>query len=307
MPNPIRQISRRFAAKQAACAGLLATAYSSPLRAEEGKRRVAVTIDDGPATGVGNDLDQFASISARIRESFVADDVPAIMFVNEKQFHVEGQRDARIKVLDAWLESGLEVGNHTYSHRNLRDVDLPFYFDDIVKGEVISRPLLKKHGQKLIWFRYPFLGTASGEKARAVESFLSERDYRIAPVTVDYADYAFARNYSRLVRAGSTSQADEIVQQVMKAIDAAYDQSEKQSREILGYELPLVLLIHCNELNARNLPESLARMRDRGYEFISLDQAMQDIAYQTPNLPPGTMGGGFFRGLYQTLKENSGK
>src|SRR5688572_22888690 len=71
----------------------------------EKRRRIAVTIDDGPATGVANDLDAFLRISNALREIFVTEKVPAIMFVNERQLNVPGQRDARVDVLNRWLEA----------------------------------------------------------------------------------------------------------------------------------------------------------------------------------------------------------
>src|SRR5687767_3056504 len=132
-------------------------------------RRIAVTIDDGPATGVANDLEAFVRIGDALRESFVAEEVPAIMFVNERQLHVDGQRDARVAVLNRWLDAGLDLGNHTYSHPNLNDVTLARYLDDIIKGEVISRSLLEARKRRLVWFRYPFLATGKGETAKAVE------------------------------------------------------------------------------------------------------------------------------------------
>ena len=51
-----------------------------------------------------------------------------------------------------------------------------------------------------------------------------------------------------------------------------------------------ILLIHCNELNSVTLRESIARMRKRGYTFISLDEAMQDPAYQRPDTFAGPGG-----------------
>lgn len=270
--------------------------------ADDHKRQVAVTIDDGPATGVNSDLEMFVRVSSGIRDAFVAEKVPAIMFVNEQQLNVDGQRDDRVKVMDAWLAAGLELGNHTYSHPRLNEMELWQYYDDIVKGEVITRPLLKKSGVELKWFRYPFLATESGDKAAAIESFLKQRNYSIAPVTVDYADYSFASNYARALRAGDDAQAAETVRNMMAALDVGFDKAEKLSRDIVGHEIPLILLIHCNELNAKNLPEALHRMRDRGYEFISLDQAMKDDVYHTPNMRAGSMGGNFFKGLSEASK-----
>lgn len=284
---------RLLLARSAALLAVLALrrlGAQAPARA----RKLAVTIDDGPVTGAGNDLAAFLRIADALREAFVAEKVPAIMFVNERQFNVDGQRDARVAVLHRWLDAGLELGNHTYAHGNLGEVGLASFLDEIVKGEVITRPLLAARGRKLEWFRFPFLASGSGDTAKAVEEFLAKRGYRIAPVSVDYHDYSFAGTYSRHVRAGDTAKADAQFATVMQAVDAAFARCEARSVEVLGYELPQTLLIHCNELNALTLRRTLGRFRERGYEFVSLDEAMVDPAYATRGLRPGAMGGGGF-------------
>jgi peptidoglycan/xylan/chitin deacetylase (PgdA/CDA1 family) len=254
-------------------------------------RKIAITIDDGPAIGPGEDLTAYRKISDALRETFVAEKVPAIMFVNERQLNVDGQRDARVALLHRWLEAGLDIGNHTYSHPQLAQVGLPAFLDDIVKGEVIIRPLLEARGRKLVWFRYPFLETGRGEQAKSIEDFLAQRAYRIAPVTVEYADYNHASIYVRHLRAGDQAKADEQYATMLQALDTAFARAETLSKEVLGYELPQVLLIHCNELNALTLRRTLQRLRTRGYTFVSLDEAMADPGYQLP-LRPGAMGAG---------------
>jgi peptidoglycan/xylan/chitin deacetylase (PgdA/CDA1 family) len=224
----------------------------------------------------------------------VAEKVPAIMFINERQLNVDGQRDARVGVLHRWVEAGLDLGNHTYSHPNLGNVTLEVFCDDVIKGEVVSRPLLESRGKKLVWFRYPFLATGSGETAKAVEEFLTRRGYRIAPVSVDYRDYSFAGAYARYVRSGEKEKAEEHFATVMNVLDDSFGRAEARSREVLGYELAQTLLIHCNEMNALTLRRTLQRIRDRGYEFVSMEEAMEDPAYKTPGLRPGGMGGGGF-------------
>ena len=261
-------------------------------------RKIVVTIDDGPATGPSRDLAAFVRISDALRESFVAEKVPAIMFVNERQLNIDGQRDARVGVLHRWLDAGLDLGNHTYSHPDLGKVEPARFMDDIIKGEVISRPLLAERGKKLGWFRYPFLATGNGETAAAVEEFLTRHGYWIAPVSVDYHDYSFAGVYVRHLRAGDTQKAAEQFATVLAVLDDAFSRAETRSVEVLGYELPQTLLIHCNEMNALTLRTTLGRIRDRGYSFVSMDEAMEDPAYKISGIRPGGLGGG---GLFNTL------
>jgi hypothetical protein len=59
--------------------------------------------------------------------------------------------------------------------------------------------------------------------------------------------------------------------------------AETISPKIFGREIPQTLLLHANKLNADTLDEMLRRYRERGYRFISLDQAMADPAYATPD------------------------
>jgi peptidoglycan/xylan/chitin deacetylase (PgdA/CDA1 family) len=296
MPENEFPLTRRalLAGSAAAVAALALRAFGAVQPSAKGGRKIVVTIDDGPATGANRDLEAYLRISHALREAFVAEKVPAIMFINERQLNIDGQRDARAGVLHTWLEAGLDLGNHTYSHPRLTGVGLERYLDDIIKGEVISRPLLEARGRKLVWFRYPFLESGSGETAQAIEDFLAKRGYRIAPVSVDYHDYSFSGTYLRHVRAGDQAKAEEQFATVMKALDDAFARAEARSVEVLGYELPQTLLIHCNEMNALRLRTTIQRIRDRGYAFVSMDEAMEDPAYKIPGLRAGAMGGGGF-------------
>ena len=106
--------------------------------------------------------------------------------------------------------------------------------------------------------------------------FLELRKYRVAPVTVDYADYSFAGAYTRELRRGNVETADKIRQAYLDQVDVGFAYAERASTEIFGREIAQILLIHCNELNAVSLRDSIARMRKRGYTFITLDEAMKD-------------------------------
>jgi hypothetical protein len=65
---------------------------------------------------------------------------------------------------------------------------------------------------------------------------------------------------------------------------------EVWSVDVVGYEPPQVLLLHANELNVRALPKLTAMLQDRGYEFISLEEALSDPAYASSDSYVGPRG-----------------
>jgi peptidoglycan/xylan/chitin deacetylase (PgdA/CDA1 family) len=244
-------------------------------------RRVAITMDDGPVTGEMTDLAAFQRVSSGLIGSLSAEKVPATIFVNERQLNVRGQRDARAAVLEEWLDAGFDLANHTYSHPSLNKVPLWQFGDDVVKGEVIMRPLVEARGRELAWFRYPFLHSGlTAEVHQEIVDFLAQRGYRVAPVTVDYADYTFAGAFRAQRAGGNVPVAEKIKDAYLNQVDLGFEYAERASIELFGYEPPQILLLHCNELNALTLRDTIARVRKRGYEFITLDEAMKDAAYQ---------------------------
>jgi peptidoglycan/xylan/chitin deacetylase (PgdA/CDA1 family) len=281
MQEPVFKTSRRhwIFAIAAASVGRRAEA-----QAPAPGRRVAITIDDGPVVNEMKDLANFQRISAGLIGSVQAEKVPVTVFINERQFNVPGQREERAAVLEKWLDAGFDVGNHTYSHQSANKIPAWQFGDEIVRGEVIMRPLIEARGRKLVWFRYPFLDSGStAEVHQAIMDFLERHKYRVAPITVDYKDYMFAGAYSRNLRAGNTEMAEKIRQAYLEQVDVGFEAAEKASRDIYGYELPQILLIHCSEMNSVSLRDSIARMRQRGYSFVTLEEAMSDAAYQRPD------------------------
>jgi peptidoglycan/xylan/chitin deacetylase (PgdA/CDA1 family) len=261
------------------------------LEGQDSSRRVAITIDDGPVVGEMTDVGNFQRITNGLVGSFQVERVPVTLFINERQLNVPGQRDARAAVVEQWLNAGFEIGNHTYSHRSANNVPVHQFQDDVIKGEVIMRPLLEQRGRQLVWLRYPYLHSGTTpEIHQAIVDFLELRKYRVAPVTVDYADYTFAGAYVRELRRGNVETADKIRQAYLDQVDVGFAYAERASTEIFGREVAQILLIHCNELNAVSLRDSIARMRKRGYTFITLDEAMKDPAYDRPDTFAGSGG-----------------
>jgi hypothetical protein len=65
---------------------------------------------------------------------------------------------------------------------------------------------------------------------------------------------------------------------------------EAQSITLLGRNIPQVLLLHANTLNADAFDALATGYEKRGYSFISLDQALRDRAYASPDRYVGSAG-----------------
>jgi peptidoglycan/xylan/chitin deacetylase (PgdA/CDA1 family) len=247
-------------------------------------KQVCFTIDDLPVVPYRHRGTAFeTSLTVKLLEKVVRQGIPAIGFVNEGKLFPAGQPDsARFALLHRWLEAGLELGNHTYSHVDFNRVSCLQYFDDITKGEVVTRPLTERFGRSLRYFRHPYLHAGETRaKADSLEIFLMEKGYTLAPVTLDNEEYLFAFAYdSALVRHDSL---------LMKKIGAAYiDYMEKklhyfenQSIKLFNRNISHILLIHANLLNADYMDELASMFRQNGYSFVSLDKALEDSCYQT--------------------------
>jgi len=86
--------------------------------------------------------------------------VPAIGFVNERKLQPGGSVDPRrVALLQQWLDAGLELGNHTFSHTDLHRASVQVFQRDVLEGEKVTRRLLAAKGNTPRYFRHPFLHT----------------------------------------------------------------------------------------------------------------------------------------------------
>jgi len=178
-------------------------------------REVAVTFDDLPVAGT-RDIAVQREITRKLLHSIASNKVPAIGFVNENKLLDGGVRDERrVALLQQWLDAGLDLGNHSFSHPDLHRVALEDFQDDVIRGEETTRRLLMRQGRALNYFRHPFLHSGRDlETQRKLEAFLASRGCRVAPVTIDNSDWIFASAYVKA--------SDKLDQQMMQRIASAY-------------------------------------------------------------------------------------
>lgn len=257
---------------------MLAVFWTSPASAE---RTIVITVDDLPwaefaQTPQAQVEVQHSRLLAALRG------IPAVGFVNEDKLIEQGRLALwREQMLRDWIEAGLELGNHTDNHNDLHQVSVNDFLASIDRGERFLRPLLASSRQPLQWFRHPYLRTGLDAETRAaVDRHLSARGYRVAPVTVDNGEWIYARAYLIALGNGDQAQVRQLREDYLRYMIAKLHFFEGSAEAQFGREIPQILLIHANALNADALVTLLAALRQQGYRFISLEQALRDPVYQ---------------------------
>jgi len=245
------------------------------------RREIVITIDDLPA-GAADHMSgsEILEMTTKLLTTLRDQKVPAVGFVNEKKLFKMGEVDDRIKALNMWLDYGFELGNHTYSHASINRFTLKDWEEEVVRGETVTRMLLEQHKMQLRYFRHPYLDVGRDlETRRKSEAFLAERGYHVAPITMDAWDWMYAGVYDDARRRGDTALQQQLVSSYFSYTTAVFDYYEKFSKELIGYEPKQIILLHGNWLEADHIGELLDLLRKRGYQFITLQDALGDAAY----------------------------
>jgi peptidoglycan/xylan/chitin deacetylase (PgdA/CDA1 family) len=227
-------------------------------------RSVALTFDDLPLAGQGD----ARRVNRAILAALARRRAPAIGFVNERGIRKLG--DVGQGILHEWLRRGQELGNHLFSHPDLNGITVDQFRREVIDGEAsIGRPR---------FLRFPHNHTGdTREKHDAVAAFLAGRGYTVAPCTIDNSDFEFARAYE------SGSDRGAVRARYVAYTAAEIDYYTQLHVKALGREIPHVMLLHANRLNADVMDRLLGLFEKRGYRFVTLAEALADPAYSAPD------------------------
>jgi len=254
-----------------------------------GDRVIAITFDDLPLQQPVRDYSTVGDINRSILTTLTANQVPAIGFVNEQLFNVADGVDHSI--IKMWLDAGMDLGNHTFSHADLHKVPLTEFFEEIVLGERLTRKSMKDRELSLRYFRHPHLHTGTtAEMRRAVEAFLLSHGYTVAPITVFSNDWMFTQVYDKATFENNTDVMRYVGSMLVPYMEECLRYAEEDSVTLFGREVPQIHLLHLSTLAAHYLDDLLAMMRRRGYEFVNLSRALADEVYSQPETYVGPFG-----------------
>jgi len=144
--------------------------------------------------------------------------------------------------------------------------------------------VLQAHGQLLRYFRPPYFD--SGEtllKKEAFDRFLADHRYRVAPFTVQDQDWMFNASYDEARRLHNNDVLARVRAAYLAQVENELNHAEELARNSFHRDIPQVMFMHSNLLNAEMLDSVLNLIESHGYQFISLDEALRDSAYHTPD------------------------
>ncbi len=284
------------------------------------QKQVCFSIDDLPVVNYGINTPEFHNqITDKLLTGLKKHEIQAIGFVNEgKMYDTKGKVISFQKAnLEKWLKYGMDLGNHTLLHKDFNNVDFDVYTSEILKGEKITKALLRKYDKDMKYFRHPFLHVgATKNRADSLENFLKKNDYITAPVTIDNEDYLFANAYQKALIKKDTVLAQTIGKDYISYMEQKIFYYEKMSQGLFNRQIPQILLIHASLLNADYIRALAELYTKNGYKFTSMDLTVADEAYKTPITKFGRYGiswldrwaisqgktGDFFKGDPETPK-----
>ncbi|MFY0594282.1 polysaccharide deacetylase family protein [Roseivirga sp.] len=249
------------------------------------QKRVCITIDDLPVVSYGMDSKEaLLEVTEKLINNFQKHNIPAIGYVNENKLYTKGElNDFSVSLLEKWLASGYELGNHTFSHMDYHANSFATFSEDFLKGEKVIKPLALKYNSSVKYFRHPFLRSGeTKEKSEELEAFLKEKNYLAAPVTLDSDDYLFAQAYAKAYKKKDEGLMKKIGEAYIDHTEKKLKFYEKMSEGLFKRDIAQIYLMHASLLNADYSDELYEMFEKNGYSFISQTEALADKAYQEP-------------------------
>jgi peptidoglycan/xylan/chitin deacetylase (PgdA/CDA1 family) len=237
---------------------------------------VALTFDDLPAAGALPSGKTRSEIAETLADELKANHLTGTYgFVNASK--LENNPDAQ-RALHIWLDAGMNIGSHTWSHMSLTANTAEAFDGDVAQNE----PALAQYGEMhdWHWFRYPFLWEGDTlEKRRAVRSYLSAHGYRVAQVTLDFEDYAWNDAYARCSASNDAAAIAWLKQSYLETAAEYITLGREEQQIAFGHEVPNVMLLHATAFTTFMLPDLLDFLRSQGFSFAGLAQVESDPAY----------------------------
>lgn len=245
---------------------------------------VAFTFDDGPSV-VSTPLLSAQARNQAMLDALAKHQVKAALFVTAEN---GATQPAGYALAKTWGDAGHAIGNHTMTHPDLHSdkLSLAQYQQEILDCDRIISTL--PGYQK--WFRFTYLREGNTpEKRDGMRGFLKQYGYRNAYVSLDTSDWRLDEKLTEVLTKNPHADLSPIKRAYLSHIRQRAIAYRALSQQLQGRDIPQIILLHHNLINALWLDDVIAQFKDMGWNIVTPASAFADPVYQlTPDRPaPG--------------------
>jgi peptidoglycan-N-acetylglucosamine deacetylase len=259
--------------------GLALILFPLPSAAQE----IAITLDDLPyvmpsRTTPEDGLRYVQSINLTLQQHGIV----ATGFVIGNQL-----TDDATPALQAFVDAGHTVGNHSWSHSDYGTQTTEEFRDEIFRTD----QALSAWTDKALYYRFPYLREGETEDNKeAATQVLADLGYQNVPVTIDNDEWKFNRDYLDAIAEGDIAAAEQISSKYLTHMQERTAHFQELAKKALGRDVKHILLLHMNKINADHLSTLLVWYVSDGWTFITVEDAMTDPVFSAPDLYAGARG-----------------
>lgn len=194
-------------------------------------------------------------------------------------------------VLEDWFKAGHTLGNNTYSYVDFNEVSVKDFLAHVADGQKYLRRVTRIERPLDRYIRFPLLHEGNTEsKKKDAAKRLSRGGYLIAPATVIPTDYEFNHVYQEVTKADDAELMEQFKGIYLQHISECLDYAESQSKLVFDRQIKHIIRLHLGIATAILIDDTLQLLEGRGFDFISMEEALKDPAYETEELYVGPLG-----------------
>jgi peptidoglycan/xylan/chitin deacetylase (PgdA/CDA1 family) len=235
---------------------------------------VAFTFDDGPKLAAAPLLSP-QERNAALLSALKKHQVSAALFVTLGN---GADKPEGLALARAWGDAGHALGNHTVTHLDLnaKDVTLKQYEEELLACDHVIRQL---PGFKP-WFRFTFLREGdTAEKRDGMREFLKHLNYRNAYVSLDTSDWRLDAALEAALANRPSTDTEPFRAAYLSHLRQRAEAYRDLSRRLFGRDVPQILLLHHNLINALFLDDAIRQFKELGWTITTPEAAYRDFIY----------------------------
>lgn len=294
----------------------------APITVQPGERVVAITYDDGPMVSpftyslpvAGQPAPTIAeanrirvAVIDTIMAGLIRYKAPMALFVVGNYLKPEHGANAD-ELMRRWRDYGVLIGSHTMSHKDLNTIPMAEVLQEIERDDDLIRPYLQLYQQPLKYFRFPLLseGATTGRRD-SIRAILARNGLKNATVSISNRDFDYGNLYADAELKGDRAAMERIGREYMAHMAQSINHWDSVGVALAGRPVRQVMLLHVNRINRDYGDDILAYFQQKGYRFITLDQAYEDPIYNERDCYVSDAGVSWLEHVRQTRIGNCGK